>query len=92
MKLKKKIVLGSVITIIALWGIIVYLSQFHLDFSQNYRNIDGQENIVFKDAYSDQCFRLCAWGLVKTENVVGFEEHRNFDRTSYEYQLLVSVC
>lgn len=89
MKLKKKIVFGSVIIIIALWGIIVYLSQFHLDFSQNYRSIDGQENIVFKDAYSDQCFRLCAWGLVKTENVVGFEEHRNFDRTSYEYQLLV---
>lgn len=89
MKLRKKIVFGIVIIIITLWGIIVYLSQFHLDFSQNYRSIDGYENIVFKDSRSNQCFHLCAWGLVRTENIVGFEEHRNFDRTSYEYQLLV---
>ena len=89
MKLRKKIVFGIVIIIITLWGIILYLSQFHLDFSQNYRSIDGYENIVFKDSWSNQCFHLCAWGLVKTENSVGFEEHRNFDRTSYEYQLLV---
>ena len=89
MKLRKKIVFGSVIIIITLWGMIVYLSQFHLDFSQNYRSIDGYENIAFKDSWSNQCFRLCAWGLVKTENIVGFEEHQNFDRTSYEYQLLV---
>lgn len=89
MKLRKKIVFGIVIIIITLWGIIVYLSQFHLDFSQNYRSIDGYENIVFKDSWSNQCFHLCAWGLVKTENIVGFEEHRNFDRTSYEYELLV---
>ena len=91
MKLRKKIVFGIVIIIVILWGIgmIVYLSQFHLDLSQNYRSIDGYENIVFKDSWNGQCFHLCAWGLVKTENVVGFEEHRNYDRTSYEYQLLV---
>ena len=90
MKLRKKIVFGIVIIIITLWGIILYLSQFHLDFSQNYRSIDGYENIVFKDSRRNQCFHLCAWGLVKTENIVGFEEHQNFDRTSYEYQLLVN--
>ena len=60
-----------------------------MDFSQNYRRIDGYENIVFKDSRNDQCFHLCAWGLVKTENPEGFEEHHNPDRTSYEYQLIV---
>lgn len=92
MKLWKKKVYVSVIIIIiiALLGILIlYLSQFHLDLSQNYRSIDGYENIVFRDSWNNQCFHLCAWGLVKTENVVGFEEHRNFDETSYEYQLLV---
>ena len=68
---------------------MLYLSQFHLDFSQNYRRIEGYENIVFKDSCSNQCFHLCAWGLVKTESMVGFEGHQNFDRTSNEYQLLV---
>ena len=38
---------------------------------------------------SKQCFRLCAWGLVKTEDYAGFEDHRQYDRNSYEYQLIV---
>lgn len=90
MKLRKKIVFGIVIIIITLWGIILYLSQFHLDFSQNYRSIDGYENIVFKDFRNNQCFHLCTWGLIKTENIVEFEKHQNIDRASYEYQLLVT--
>ena len=77
------------IIIITLLGTILYLSQFHLDFSQDYRKIDGYENIVFMDAWSKQCFRLCAWGLVKTEDYAGFEDHRQYDRNSYEYQLIV---
>lgn len=88
MKLRKKIVFGIVIFIIIILGVMVYLSQFHLDFSQDYRNIGGYEHIVFKDSWNNQCFHLCIWGLVKTKNVVEFEEHRDFDRASYEYQLL----
>lgn len=89
MNLRKKIILSSVITIMILLGVLVYLSQLHLDFSQKYRSIDGYENIVFKDSYNNQCFRLCAWGLVKTKEVVGFNDHHDFDSTSYEYRLLV---
>lgn len=89
MKLREKIVVGIVISAIILCGIVIYLSRFHLYFSQNYRSIDGYENIVFKDLRNEQCFHLCAWGLIKTENVVGFEEHRNLDITSNEYRLIV---
>ena len=85
----KKIVLSIVIIIIILLGTMIHLSQFHLDFTQNYRKIEGYENIVFKDSWNDQCFRLCAWGLIKTDDYAGFVDNRNFDKDSYEYQLIV---
>ena len=69
-------------------GAILYLSQFHLDFSQDYKDLKGYENIVFKDPKSKKCFRLCAWGLVKTESPNEFEDPRYLLSPS-EYQLLV---
>lgn len=89
MKRKTAIVLTIVIIPIILLSIILYLSQFHLDLSQDYRSIDGYENIVFKECGSDQCFHLCTWGLVKTESAVEFDDHRDVDTSSYEYQLIV---
>jgi len=89
MKLWIKIVIGIAVTLVLFCGLVLYLSQFHLDLSQNYRRVNGHESIVFKDNRNKQCFRLCAWGLVKTGNTDGFEDHRNPDRTSYEYQLIV---
>ena len=90
---KKKItsiivILSTLIMLFLFCGAILYLSQFHLDFSQDYRSIEGYENIVFKDSWSGQCFRLCTWGLIKTENDTEFEDHRNPDESSYEYRLL----
>ena len=70
-------------------GLISYLSGFHIDLSQKYRSIENHENIIFKDSWDNQCYRLCAWGLVKTEDVAGFEDHRDVDTSSYEYRLLV---
>ena len=32
---------------------------------------------------------MCAWGLVKTDDPAGFEDHRNPDKTSNEYRFLV---
>ena len=78
MKLRIKIILGIVIFLLLFLGTIVYilyLSQFHLDLSQDYRSIEGYERIVFKDPKNKQCFRLCAWGLVRTEKPDGFEDH-----------------
>lgn len=89
MKLWMKIVLGIGIFAVILLGTILYLSQFHLNFSQKYRSIDGYENIVFKDPWNKQCFHLCAWGLTKTDDYAEFEDYSDFDRTSYEYQLIV---
>ena len=89
MKLWIKIVIGIVIVFVLFSGIVLCLSQFHIDFSQKYRSVYGYENIVFEDNWNKQCFRLCAWGLVKTGNTDGFEDHRNPDRTTSDYQLIV---
>ena len=89
MKLSKKIVLGITIIIIAFFVTILYLSKFYLDFSQDYRSVEGYENIVFKDSWSEQFFRLCVWGSMKTEDYAGFEDNRKYDRNAYEYQLIV---
>lgn len=87
-KSRKKIVFGIITVLIVITGIIAYLSRFHIDFSQDYRSIEGYERIEFKDPGSNQYFRLCAWGLVKTGSPDEFEEHRDFVSSS-EYQLLV---
>lgn len=90
MKLRKKIILGIAIFLFVLLGTticILNLSQFHLDLSQDYRSVEGYEDIVFKDPKSKQCFRLCAWGLIKSESPDEFEDHRDPDTSSSEYQL-----
>ena len=89
--MKRKIVIISVIVIIliVLLSTILCLSQFHFDFSQDYRSIEGYENIVFKDPQSNQYFRLCTWGLLKTGSPDGFEDHRDLDTSSFEYKLLI---
>lgn len=85
----KMIVVGIATVLIIIMGIIVYLSGFHIELSQKYRTVNGYENIAFMDSWSHQCYRLCAWGLVKTENIPGFEEHRDPDTSSYEYQKII---
>ena len=85
----KMIVVGIATVLIIIMGIIVYLSGFHIDLSQKYRTVNGYENIAFMDSWSHQCYRLCAWGLVKTENIPEFKDHRDPDTSSYEYQKIV---
>lgn len=70
-------------------GIMVYLSQFHIDLSQQYRNVKGYETIIFKDSWNNQCFKLCFWGLIRTESSSGFQDNRNYDKSSYEYLTLL---
>ena len=82
------VILSTLVILFVFLGSILCLSQFHLDFSQDYKDVKGHENIVFKDPKSKQCFRLCAWGLVKTENPNEFDDHRDLVSSS-EYQLLV---
>lgn len=82
--------MGTAIVLMIFVAMIAYLSRFHIDFSQEYRTIDGYEKIIFKDSWSGQCYRLCIWGLAITENISGFEDHRDPDTSSYEYQLLTA--
>ena len=88
-KSRKMIFAVIIFFLVVSMGLILYLSGFHIDLSQKYRSIEDHENIIFKDSWDNQCYRLCSWGLVKTEDVAGFEDHRNPDTSSYEYQLLV---
>ena len=88
-KSRKMIFAVIIFFLVVSMGLISYLSGFHIDLSQKYRSIEDHENIIFKDSWDNQCYRLCAWGLVKTEDAAGFEDHRNPDTSSYEYQLLV---
>ncbi len=60
---KKLIFCVTIIVLVWTIGVIIYLSQFHIDFSQQYRNVKGYETIIFKDSWNEQCFKLCSWGL-----------------------------
>ena len=86
------IVLAAIIgfAIFMMLGTIVYLSQFHIDLSQEYRKVKGYENIVFKDSWNEQCFELCFWGLKKAETYTEFQDNRNYDTQSYEYMTLIN--
>lgn len=48
---------------------------FRLDFSQGYRQIEGVENIVFRDNWKKQLFQRKFWGLGKAKEGTGFNEH-----------------
>ena len=92
-KSKRKKIVILVLAIICVFlagfsGMVLCLSQFHLDLSQDYRRVNGYENIVFKDNWNKQCFRLCVWGLIKTGDLDGFDDHRDPDKESYEYRLI----
>ena len=88
-KSRKMIFAVIVFFLVVSMGLISYLSGFHIDLSQKYRSIEDYENIIFKDSWDNQCYRLWAWGLVKTEDAAEFEDHRDPDTSSYEYRLLV---
>ena len=85
----KKILFCMMIIIFMILGTIVYLSQFHIDLSQEYRVIKDYEGIVFKDSWNDQYFHLCVWGLKKVESYSEFQDNRNYDKSSYEYLTLI---
>lgn len=85
----KKVLLLTSIGLMVMLGVIVYLSQFHIDLSQEYRKVEGYENIVFQDRWTGQCFKLCFWGLRKVESYPEFRDNRHYDKSSYEYLTLI---
>lgn len=73
MKQLKK--LGKGIVILA--GLLIALPLYYkaadfflpIDFSQDYRRIQGAENIVFCSNYEKNYYKRCFWGLKRIENL-----------------------
>lgn len=71
MKLLKKTAKGIVIfagLIILAWllysGARLFLP---IDFSRDYRKVQGIENVIFERNWGHQCYKRCFWGLEKIE-------------------------
>lgn len=85
LKLSTLILAGTILLI------FIFISKCKpFDFSQNYRKVDGWADIVFKDSWTNQYFCRCIWGLKISENYDNFQDHRSFDKNSYEYKILSS--
>ncbi len=74
---RKKLILLIVVPIILqalLYGGVFYyfalLAERPLDFSQDYRAVQGIENVVFWRDWNEQCYRRCFWGLQKTDDTI----------------------
>ena len=68
---------------------LLVLSRFNtFDFSQDYRDVENWEGIVFRDDWTGQDFRRCIWGLRVSQHYDDFQDRREIDKSSYEYQTL----
>ncbi len=47
---------------------------FHLDFSQDYRAVDGIGQVVFRDNSRKTAYKRCFWGLKQEADAEGLEE------------------
>lgn len=64
----------SVAAIVSFFAVCVKIF-FRPDFSQNYRQIEGVENIVFRGNWKKQLFQRKFWGLGKAKEGTEFNEH-----------------
>lgn len=66
-RLKSAAILFGIILIVCLLFKIADFV-FRLDFSQDYRKVEGIENIVFERNGWGSCYKRCFWGLARTED------------------------
>ncbi|EOS43071.1 hypothetical protein C809_03966 [Lachnospiraceae bacterium MD335] len=95
---RKKLKILLVIPIILMelfYGCILYyfalLSGVPLDFSQDYRKIQGIENVVFWRNWDKQCYRRCFWGLQKTDDTVSEDKAYVSDASRDRLRDLVEI-
>lgn len=72
-----KIIITIIIaTIAGLLAFAICNIFFRLDFSQDYRDIVGVENIIFQsNAQRDCFFKRCFWGLQRTDAPASYEPY-----------------
>ncbi len=69
----KQIVAGVIVTLCALLCGMLFIIPvlkliFHIDFSQDYRQVEGVENIVFQANWNPELYyERCFWGLKRAE-------------------------
>lgn len=71
----KRIMKWATIAFILYIAVETVLYHTYLDFSQDYRQIDHYEGIVFKDNYTQTAYKRCFWGIEQTDDVTA-----NFNR------------
>ena len=66
---KLSIGIGVFISLIVFVWILYSGTKFLLpiDISQDYKNVQNVENIIFKQNWKQQCYKRCFWGLEKIE-------------------------
>ncbi len=88
-KLKLLVFMGIIIGILMFIVTFFWKAECHpYDFSQEYRQIEGYENIVFRDNGTEQDFCRSIWGLTVRNHSDGFTEHRSIDKNSNAYKIL----
>ncbi len=94
-KQKKLMLLLAVPTILTVlcYGCIFFcfakLGGLPLDFSQDYRTVQGIENIVFLNKRG--CYKRCFWGLKKTDDTVPADMPHVSDESEDRLQDLIEI-
>ena len=71
----KRIMKWATIAFILYMAVETVLCHTYLDFSQDYRQIDHYEGIVFKDDFAQTAYKRCFWGIEQVDDVTA-----DFDR------------
>lgn len=75
------------IGLVILAGVFYFGIFLPLDFSQDYRKVQGIENIVFQQNRDGQCYKRCFWGLRKTESPQTDHSDMSYESDASIYEL-----
>ncbi len=78
---------GAVVVLLVLFIKEVVLYHTYLDFSQDYRQIENYEGIVFKNGYQKTAYKRCFWGLRKAADATAdfsWNREGGFDGDTYK--------
>ncbi len=83
---------GAAVVLLVLFIKEVVLYHTYLDFSQDYRQVDNYEGIVFKHEYKRTAYKRCFWGLKTAADVTADFSRNNdggFDGETYKKLIAV---
>ena len=74
-KFLKRIMKWGAIALILFMTVETILYHLYLDFSQEYRQIDNYEGIIFKDNIMQTAYKRCFWGIKQADDVTADFTH-----------------